>query len=330
MNQSNSESARLAREATAIFNRCGALSEEATRLFTESTNLSRKAKASFFGRSKLIAEARQLIDKGHALMSEEKGLMEEGNKLLEQSKKLKASEPVSNYVTCRCQHCDTGIEFSTAELSEENSVVRCPHCGLETKLHIPKPITNPSDEDALKKQKADFLASVEAERPESEAQLQKLKEIADQRLIYSKLDSLKLEGDCVKIHRRGIANALAAGLNGERTILISSLSSVQVKPGSWLSPGYILFSYAGSKPFMGGIIDATQDPDTFIFGQELNEEIAEFKIKVEDKMREARRPAPATNSSGGLTGEIRKLAELKQQGLLSQEEFEAAKRKLFS
>lgn len=150
-------------------------------------------------------------------------------------------------------------------------------------------------------------------------------------MIYSQLDSLKLEGDCVKIHRRGIANALAAGLNGERTILISSISSVQIKPAAWLSPGYILFSYAGSKPFMGGLIEATQDPDAFIFGQESNEEIAEFKMKVEEKIRESRCPAPISNPSrASLPDEIRKLAELKQQGLLSQEEFEAAKRKLFA
>jgi hypothetical protein len=321
MNQSNSESARLAREATAIFKRAGALAEEATLLFNESANLSRKAKASFFGRSKLLEEARQLMSKGRALMSQNKMLMEEGEKLLEQSKQLKSSEPISKFVTSHCQHCDSGIEFEAAELADENCIVPCPHCGLETKLIIPKPAVPQKAE----KSQAELDAEVKRE-----AQLKILEEAANRIVIFSQLDTLKLEGDCVKIHRRGIANALAAGLNGERTILISSLSSVQMKPAAWLSPGYILFSYAGSKPFMGGLIDATQDPDAFIFGQETNEQIAEFKLKVEEKMREARRPMPTTNSTGALTDEIRKLAEMKQQGLLSQEEFEAAKKKLFS
>ena len=96
--------------------------------------------------------------------------------------------------------------------------------------------------------------------------------------------------------------------------------------------GYILFSYAGSKPFMGGMWEATQDPDTFLFGRDLNGEVAEFKAMVEKKMRDSKQPAPApaNNSSGTLTDELRKLSEFKQQGILSQEEFEAAKKKLLA
>jgi len=86
------------------------------------------------------------------------------------------------------------------------------------------------------------------------------------------------------------------------------------------------FSYAGSKPFMGGVWEATQDPDTFLFGRDLNEEVAEFKAQVEKKMRESKQTAPVNNSSGSLTDELRKLSEFKQQGILSQEEFEAAKK----
>ncbi len=132
------------------------------------------------------------------------------------------------------------------------------------------------------------------------------------------------------IHRRGVANALAAGLNGERTILISSLTSIQLKLGGWLSPGYILFSYAGSKPFRGGILEATQDPDAFIFEQALNEQVTDFKAKVEKIMREPKQAPSTLNSSGTLTDELRKLAEFKQQGILSQEEFDAAKKKLLT
>jgi hypothetical protein len=40
------------------------------------------------------------------------------------------------YVTCRCQHCDGHIEFDANELAEENVVVPCPHCGLETKISV--------------------------------------------------------------------------------------------------------------------------------------------------------------------------------------------------
>jgi putative phage-type endonuclease len=45
------------------------------------------------------------------------------------------SEP--NYVVCHCQHCDGHIEFDANEFAEANSILPCPHCGLETKIAIP-------------------------------------------------------------------------------------------------------------------------------------------------------------------------------------------------
>jgi putative phage-type endonuclease len=48
-----------------------------------------------------------------------------------------ANPPTPHYVTCRCQHCDGHIEFDANELTEENSILPCPHCGLETKIFKP-------------------------------------------------------------------------------------------------------------------------------------------------------------------------------------------------
>ena len=44
---------------------------------------------------------------------------------------------------CSCQYCNGAIEFDANELVEENSIVPCPHCGLETKLFIPQTSTTP-------------------------------------------------------------------------------------------------------------------------------------------------------------------------------------------
>jgi NAD-dependent SIR2 family protein deacetylase len=46
-------------------------------------------------------------------------------------------------VKCSCQHCDGRIEFEASELTEENSIVPCPHCGAETKLSLPEQDTPP-------------------------------------------------------------------------------------------------------------------------------------------------------------------------------------------
>ncbi len=139
-------------------------------------------------------------------------------------------------------------------------------------------------------------------------------------------DELELSGESIIIRRRGVANILAVGLGGERTIVISSITSIQLKMGGFL-PGYILFSYAGSKPFNGGIIEATQDPDAFIFAKKLNEQIEEFKSKVEEIMH-SKKAATSGNQAFSLTDELMKLADMKDKGILSETEFEAAKTKL--
>jgi hypothetical protein len=78
------------------------------------------------------------------------------------------------------------------------------------------------------------------------------------------------------------------------------------------------------------VFAATEDPDAFFFAQGLNEEVAAFKAKVEKIMRNSKQAPLSSNSSGTLADELRKLGELKQQGLLSQEEFNTAKKKLLS
>jgi hypothetical protein len=48
-----------------------------------------------------------------------------------------SNRPAPRYVVCNCQHCDGHIEFDANEFSEENNLVPCPHCSLETKIFIP-------------------------------------------------------------------------------------------------------------------------------------------------------------------------------------------------
>ena len=51
-------------------------------------------------------------------------------------------QPSANYVTCRCQHCDKGIEFDASGFAKgETQIVNCPHCALETVLFVPPPVS---------------------------------------------------------------------------------------------------------------------------------------------------------------------------------------------
>lgn len=54
--------------------------------------------------------------------------------------------PPPHYVTCRCQHCDKGIEFDASDFDKgETRALECPHCHLETTLFVPQspPIPKP-------------------------------------------------------------------------------------------------------------------------------------------------------------------------------------------
>ena len=51
-----------------------------------------------------------------------------------------------NFVTCRCQYCNKGIEFNAEQLEVSGSAgdkitgqtTTCPHCGMDTLLFIPR------------------------------------------------------------------------------------------------------------------------------------------------------------------------------------------------
>ena len=46
----------------------------------------------------------------------------------------------TNYVTCRCQHCDKGIEFDSSDFEkDETRSVECPYCHMETIIFAPQP-----------------------------------------------------------------------------------------------------------------------------------------------------------------------------------------------
>lgn len=48
-----------------------------------------------------------------------------------------SNPPEPDYVVCNCQNCSGHIEFDAIQFTPNNSVVPCPHCGVETKLYIP-------------------------------------------------------------------------------------------------------------------------------------------------------------------------------------------------
>ena len=131
-----------------------------------------------------------------------------------------------------------------------------------------------------------------------------------------------LEGR-IRISRKGVLGFLTQGLKGDKEINISSISSVQWKKAGALTNGYIQFAFFGGAEAKGGIVQATQDENSIMF--RATQEAAFQAIRDEIQRRIS---APATSAPSSAADEIRKLAELRDQGILTPEEFEAKKKRM--
>jgi len=145
--------------------------------------------------------------------------------------------------------------------------------------------------------------------------------------VVSHQDELELTEGAVLIRKKGLANILASGMNGERSIDIRQIAAIDFKRGGTFSPGFIQFSYAGGKPFRGGLIEATQDPDAFVFEKALNDQVQALKTELEERIERVR-SKPEGASEGSLAKEIAGLVSLRNAGDLTQDEFQKAKDKL--
>ncbi|WP_411876849.1 SHOCT domain-containing protein [Vulcanococcus limneticus] len=132
--------------------------------------------------------------------------------------------------------------------------------------------------------------------------------------------------DRVELTPFGVFGFMAQGLSGTKTIPYESIIAIQFKPVSHLTVGFLQFTLPGGIEKGQGVFNAVDDENTFTFGSD-NDKALEIKIFIEGKVKEARNP-PAAKGSGSLSEEIEKLSRLLQQGLLTEDEFRAAKKRL--
>jgi membrane protease subunit (stomatin/prohibitin family) len=133
----------------------------------------------------------------------------------------------------------------------------------------------------------------------------------------------------VTITRKGfLAKANYGFTRGEKRIPIASITAVQFKvPG--FNRGYIQFSLAGGTENTGGVGGATKDENSVAFRSSHTREFQQIRDFIEAKMAAASRPHEATTATAtGVADELAKLADLRDRGVLSDAEFEAAKARL--
>ncbi|MBC6972973.1 SHOCT domain-containing protein [Bacillus sp. Xin] len=138
---------------------------------------------------------------------------------------------------------------------------------------------------------------------------------------------LQIEGNKITIKRKGMLAKMTQGLKGDKDIQIKQLSSIQFKPAGTFTNGYIQFTFSGGKEDKGGLFDATKDENTIMFNKKQQPNFIKVKALIEQKMDELHSPAPI-HAPVDVADQIKKLADLRDSGILTNEEFDAKKKQL--
>ncbi|WP_137024933.1 PspC domain-containing protein [Synechococcus sp. UW179A] len=142
-------------------------------------------------------------------------------------------------------------------------------------------------------------------------------------------EDLVVFSDKVTITPRGALGFLSKGISGTKTIPFRSVTAIQFREAGSVFSGFIQFTLPGGNESRGGVFAAAQDENTFMFaGLEKNNE-ADIIRRFIDEQIDRYHEKPSL-SGGGLAAELQELAALSSKGVLSEDEFIAAKDRLIN
>lgn len=143
-------------------------------------------------------------------------------------------------------------------------------------------------------------------------------------------DILEVYEDKVVITPKGLLGMMNKGVKGSKTIPYRNITAIQFKKSGMLS-GYLQFTVPGGNESRRGILDATKDENTFMFTGD-NAKAEKIKLYIEKRIEEiaSGKSTQVTQSTASITEELSKLADLKEKGILTEEEFIQAKNKLLN
>ena len=134
--------------------------------------------------------------------------------------------------------------------------------------------------------------------------------------------------DKIEITRKGFFALIFQGLKGTKTIPISEIRSIQVKPAG-LTVGYIQFGISGGIENRGGVQAAHQDENTVTFSnRSTNQQAKNIKDYIENIIVKNENLQKTRIQSVSNADEIKKYKELLDEGIITQEEFEIKKKQL--
>jgi ribosomal protein L40E len=126
------------------------------------------------------------------------------------------------------------------------------------------------------------------------------------------------------IRRKGGWALFSQGLKGDKEILIKHISSIQFKKAG-ATGGYIQFAFIGGLEAKRGVFQATRDENTVLFNMNQQDDFKEMKRLIENQMLKIQNIKTEIKDE---LNNLEKLAELRDKGIITNEEFEAKKKKI--
>lgn len=136
---------------------------------------------------------------------------------------------------------------------------------------------------------------------------------------------LELYEHKIVIKREGFGAILLQGLKGDKEILINQISSIQFKKAG-LTSGYIQFAFLGGLESKQGVFEAGDDENSVSFYSNHQREFEIIKPMIEERMIESKGKTQSSSDNG--LENLEKLAELKEKGIITEEEFQAKKKQI--
>lgn len=137
---------------------------------------------------------------------------------------------------------------------------------------------------------------------------------------------MTFNGREVTITRKGVSAFLIHGTAGEKSIAISSINAVQLRGVGGGLRGYLQLTVTGGVEKRGGAFNAAKDENSVLFDKADQPAFERLAEAIKAAIHDVRRPTVVNAVSEA--DELAKLAELRDKGVLSDEEFAAKKAKI--
>lgn len=139
---------------------------------------------------------------------------------------------------------------------------------------------------------------------------------------------LRFDGRTVHIEHSGALSRLTVG-KGSKRIPISQITAMHLKPAGAVVSGYLQFSIGGAvesrSQFGRSSYDAAGDENSIMFTQNEQPFFEAFREAVEQAIAAERQAQVSAAPDQDFVGQLKGIAELRESGVLTEEEFQQKK-----